>query len=186
MSADGHTRRAALTRAALALGVLALGAPRPVAAAAPRLGDPALLREALEVERAAAATYAAIHANPRVDRRLRAAAGRFEAHEYEHAGALQATLGGVAGAPPLGLELPLATLALRARDPTLALGAAIEVEELAIAVYARAQRDLSGARLLRLTAQIMAGEGQHLAVLRELAGRPPVPGAFEAGTRTPG
>lgn len=49
--------------------------------------------------------------------------------------------------------------------------------------YLAAVRDLSDANVLRTVAGAMGTDGQHLVVLRQLAGQVPVPSAFERGRR---
>jgi hypothetical protein len=58
---------------------------------------------------------------------------------------------------------------------------AMRLEQEALAAYYDAQSTLDDPLLLSLAARIMANEGQHLALLRPLAGDPPVPHAFERG-----
>ena len=50
-----------------------------------------------------------------------------------------------------------------------------------MATYHEAQFKLSDPDLRLLSTRIMANQGQHLAVLRRLAGEHPVPHAFERG-----
>ena len=52
---------------------------------------------------------------------------------------------------------------------------------MAVAAYYDAHGKLKDPKLLATGAQIMANEGQHLAVLRPLVNQPPVPDAFETG-----
>ena len=50
-----------------------------------------------------------------------------------------------------------------------------------MATYYRAAPRLEDAKLLQLSATIMANEGQHLVILRRALGKDPVPNAFETG-----
>ena len=58
---------------------------------------------------------------------------------------------------------------------------AIELENAAVRAYIDAHRKLRDARAMQLASSILGNEGQHLTVLRSVAGRPEVPSAFERG-----
>ncbi len=60
---------------------------------------------------------------------------------------------------------------------------AVELETAAVGAYYDAHQRLEDAKLLQAGASIMANEGQHLVVLRQLLGRSPVPNAFETGKK---
>jgi len=47
----------------------------------------------------------------------------------------------------------------------------------------REDRAVENAKLLQTGASIMANEGQHLVVLRRIAGKDPIPNAFETGAQ---
>ena len=47
--------------------------------------------------------------------------------------------------------------------------------------YEDAHRNLRDARTMQVVTTILGNQAQHLVVLRQIAGRPPVPGAFERG-----
>ena len=57
----------------------------------------------------------------------------------------------------------------------------IDLEARAVGAYNQVVRYLGDPNLLRTVAGAMGTDGQHLVVLRQLAHRAPVPGAFERG-----
>ena len=59
--------------------------------------------------------------------------------------------------------------------------ALVDVLERAIAAAYAAVQKLDDEKTLRVVAQVMAGDGQSLALLRQAMNRPPVPDAFETG-----
>jgi hypothetical protein len=61
------------------------------------------------------------------------------------------------------------------------MGDLITAEELAVGGYYAALQSLNDARHVRGCAAFMAQAGRHLVVLRQLAGRPLLPRAFETG-----
>jgi hypothetical protein len=67
------------------------------------------------------------------------------------------------------------------RSGPQALSFAIGLERREVATFYRASRELADANALKMLASIMACDGQHLVVLRQLTGRPAVPRAFETG-----
>jgi hypothetical protein len=81
--------------------------------------------------------------------------------------------------PPRRANIP-GLAAAHGDAPAARFGIALEAR--AVGAYSEAVRDLADANVLRTVAGAMGTDGQHLVVLRQLAGRPPVPGAFERGT----
>jgi rubrerythrin len=70
------------------------------------------------------------------------------------------------------------------RSDAAAARFAIALEEETIAAYSAAVLDfIDDPTVLRTVAGAMGTDGQHLVVLRQLAGLEPVPGAFERGMR---
>ena len=57
----------------------------------------------------------------------------------------------------------------------------INLENTAVRAYEDAHRNLRDARTMQVVTTILGNQAQHLVVLRQIAGRPPVPGAFERG-----
>lgn len=145
-----------------------------------------ILKAAIGLEEVAVFAYSkAVHSGL-LDRVFAPVAKLFEGHEESHRDALKialAQLGG--GSPPTapkrtGDTKLLAPLA-KAKTQAVIADYAIELETTAVGAYYDAHLKLASPRLLRTCTQVMANEGQHLAVLRAIAGRPPVPNAFETG-----
>ena len=105
----------------------------------------------------------------------------FLGHEREHAQALGEALGQMGGrepAPPLRTQIPgLASL----HSQRQAIDFAIGLERRALSTYYRAAGELKDANALKTLASIMGCDGQHVTVLRQMAGQSPVPRAFETG-----
>lgn len=59
----------------------------------------------------------------------------------------------------------------------------LDLESATVAAYLEALYSLRGGRLIETLTQIMASDGQHLALLRLAVNRTPVPRAFETGER---
>lgn len=148
------TRR---TFARAAAGVLALALARPRATLAQGDGDSELIAALIELERRLERAYGA--AGSATDE-------LFATHSREHAEGLEQALRNRGGRPPEG---------------PAAGGAPLELEARAVASCHRAIGELRDGRLLPTFAAIMANHGQHLVVLRERAGRNPIPAAFETG-----
>ncbi len=87
----------------------------------------------------------------------------------------------------LGADAPLAPTReaipglLGLHDASAALLLALELEERAVAKHITAARELHDAQILRAVAGIVASDGQHLVVLRQLLHIEPIPSAFERG-----
>lgn len=149
------TRRAFARAAA---GVLALAVARPRTALAQSDGDSELIAALIELERRLERAYGA--GDSATDR-------LFETHSREHAEGLEQALRNRGGRPP--------------EEPPPAGGAPLELESRAVASCHHAIGELRDGRLLPTFAAIIANHGQHLVVLRERAGRDPIPTAFETG-----
>ncbi|MDP8968542.1 MAG: ferritin-like domain-containing protein [Actinomycetota bacterium] len=150
-------------------------------------GDAAILEQAINLEQIAVLAYDTALAGALLSPAVRRSVRRFRGHEQQHGEALTTALtdlGGIAPAPPKGLaDVDEVVEGLRdVRTQAEMASFAIELETAAIAAYYDAQPRFVEARLLQMGASIMANEGQHLVVLRTLAGRDPVPFAFETGT----
>ena len=184
--------RRELLRRGLALGGAAIAASSiPVLlsvrnAFAQAKGDAAILERAITLERVTALAYGTAIGggllSPPVLRTVR----RLRGHEQAHADALVTALtdlGGIPPAPPQGqadVEKVVKGLA-DARSQADVLSFAIELESAVVAAYHDAHAELVETRLLQTAASIMGSEGQHLAVLRMMAGAEPVAKAFETG-----
>lgn len=150
-------------------------------------GDAAVLERAINLEQVAVIAYDTALATALVSAPVRRTVRRFRDHEQQHADALTTALtdlGGIAPAPPKGVaDVDEVVGGLRdVRTQADLANFAIELESATIGAYHDAQLKFVEARLLQTAASIMANEGQHLVVLRTLAGSDPVPFAFETGT----
>ena len=184
MSAPAHSRRRLLAAGAASASDLAgaalSGRPAPIG---PPFGggDTGILQGAIRLERSVAVAYAVIAESGLLPADEARAARVFRDQESAHADALTVALealGEPPPAPPTADDLP-ALGALRSRRDALALLSALERRLLDN--YYEAERRLERATLIRMVAQIMANEGQHLLVLRRALGEAPAPSAFEDG-----
>jgi len=181
------TRRDALRRAG-GVALAASAAPLLVAvrdAFAAAGGDEEILLAALRLEQGLVVAYRTLAASGDLDARAAALARHFGDQEQQHLDVVSKqlqTLGGVVPSEPAPAVVKAGREALTGVHGQAALLAfAGALEQNAIAAYYVAQQALRRAEFLQTTAAIMANEGQHLAVLREALGRPPVPNAFETG-----
>jgi hypothetical protein len=179
------TRRQAIVAAAAAPALLAAA---PSALAAPgddqkRRRSQAALSKALDIEQTAVVAYEAIANSGRVSVRATTILRTLLDDDRQHAQQLVAALdmmGAKAPIPPRRATIPGLTAA---RDEIGAADFAIALEARSIGAYLDVVRYLADANVLRSVAGAMGTDGQHLVVLRQLAGRIPVPSAFEHGIR---
>lgn len=139
-------------------------------------GDAELLNRALATEHRAIAAYNA--GSPLLEGRALAAAERFLGQERRHAARLRelvASLGATADGPRPSYDFGRPD---RASDVLRLLQ---EVERGSIAVYNEIVPRLVDPLLRETAASIAANEAEHLAVVRGLLGRWPVPTAFVTG-----
>ena len=137
--------------------------------------DAAILRAAIELEQALAEAY------QRSQSQLGGVARLLRNQERQHIAALTAALrqmGGTPPAPNVGTALRGLAGASGRRDRALF---AIDLENMAVRAYEDAHRKLRDARLMQAATTILGNEAQHLVILRQIAGRPPVTSAFERG-----
>ena len=181
------TRRDAVRRGLVAGGAVlgaslvpALLSVRKAFAAGPQ-NDAGILASAIRLENTAVAAYAAAVQSGVLTPQFRRTAALFGRQEAEHAAALTTALKGMGGTPPAGTDAKLLAPLKSARSQKQVAQFAIELETMVIAAYYDASKKLQQARLLQTSAQIMSNEGQHLAVLRQVLGKDPVPHAFENG-----
>jgi hypothetical protein len=164
-------------RATTRRGVLAAAAGAPLllrvsaASAQAEDEDAALAGASLDAEQRLAVAYDAIAGSGVLGDATARVARRFGDQAQEHVDALAVALEGLDAPVP---EPP----APRTID---GLDALIELEIAALAAHHDAVRRLRDAMLLETVATIMASAGQHLVVLRQMAGRDPLPTAFETG-----
>lgn len=189
MSLAAHDRRELLRRARGATAALSaaglLVAVRGARAQAD--DDGALLERAITLERLSVLAYDSGLSGGLLSPRARRVVAQLRDHERAHVAALVTALtdlGGTPPAEPAGVreldEIVDGLGDVRTQDDFVRF--AIALEQATVAAYLSAQRKLVEARLLQTTASIMAAEGQHLVVLRRLAGLDPVPQAFETGS----
>jgi rubrerythrin len=202
-AADDSTRRELLGRG-LVLGggatlgastiPILLGARETFAAAA---GDAAILAAAIGLEQLAVSAYGAALKRGVLGPEARGLFRRLIEQESAHAAALAAALRRLGGGPPrppatiaaVDRRLGSAGIATRVADlrsEAEILAFAVELEEVTIAAYYDAHRELAGVAALTLSTEIMANEGQHATVLRMLLSNDiaeQVPAAIEVGRR---
>lgn len=168
MTQRGSTRRQALAAAAAAL------AARPGRALA-KGTDRGPLAGVGAYQGAVAAEYGAALAEGAFGDAQRATLERFRAQALEAARSLREAVADEGGRAPAAAD-PGSIPAPRdwLRD-------VIRVEELAVAAYYAALQGLEHERNLRAAAAFMAQSGRRLVVLRQLAGEPLLPRAFETG-----
>jgi Ferritin-like domain len=143
-------------------------------------GQDALV-SALEFEQTAVVAYEAIANSGNVSVRVTALLRTLQDHDNQHAQQLVMALDSQGVGPPI----PPRRAAIRGlagvRDDRSAASFASDLELRAIGAYNQVVRYLPDPNLLRTVAGAMGTDGQHLVVLRQVARRVPVPGAFERG-----
>jgi len=170
------TRRTALAGAAASLAL-----PRVALAEDKKAMNAAALTRSLQVVQAAVVSYEAIANGDLLGRPVETTFRSVLDQERQHATALGDALdqmGRKQPIPPRRGDIPGLT-SLRTQEQALAF--AIDLERRAISTYYNAMRTLKDANALKTLASIMGCDGQHVTVLRQLAGRPAVPHAFETG-----
>jgi ferritin-like protein len=178
------TRREALAGAA-AMPVLMATAPASLAAA----GDDdeakqraeAELTTALRIEQTAVVAYEAIVGGGRLSPRAAALMRQLRDDDGQHAQQLAMALDSMGVKPPIPPRRANIPGLGAVRGDAAAARFGIALEARAVGAYSLAVRDVADANLLRIVAGAMGTDGQHLVVLRQLAGQAPVPGAFERG-----
>jgi rubrerythrin len=170
------TRRQALAGAAVAAAF-----PDVALADDKKAMNIAAMSSSLQVVQAAVVSYEAIANGSLLRSSVETTFRTFLVHEREHEQALGEALeqmGGKQHAPPLRAQIPGLTSLGSQRQ---AIEFAIELERRALSTFYRAAGQLKDANALKTLASIMGCDGQHVTVLRQLAGRPAVPRAFETG-----
>jgi hypothetical protein len=179
---SAHTRRALLA-GGVASGTIALAGcgskslrSRVKKGAKVVPGDIDVLNRLLELEQYTIAAYAA--GIPLLGRSAGKAAKQFLGQELAHAG----TLGGLvkqAGGKPVRPRPSYDLGHPHGATDVLALLHRLEAEQLA--GYLQMLPALSPGRLRSTAAAIMANDAQHLALIRQAQGHPPVPAALATG-----
>ena len=177
------TRREALAGAALA-GTMLVRTPGALGAAADderKKRAQAALVAALKVEQTAVVAYEAIANSGKLSVPVTALMRVLQDHDAQHAAQLVTALDSQGVTPPIPPRRATIRGLARVSDDRGAADFAIGLELRAIGAYHEVVRNLADPNLLRTVAGAMGADGQHLVVLRELARRAPVPGAFERG-----
>ena len=171
------TRRQAIAGAAAAGAALAVpGLAR--ASASEDDAAKAALGSVLAVEQIALVAYEAIANSGLLKDTLRG----FLDQERQHVAQLQAALQAMGANPPIPpRRTGIRGLRAAVGSRRAALRFAIGLEQQAIAAYETAIGALTDSNVMRTSAGAMGTDAQQLVILRELAGLPPVPGAFEKG-----
>ena len=184
MSSAEATRRQALTRGLVAGGALAAGSTAGLALARRALAqadDAALIERAIELEQEAQVLYGEISTGDLLDEEVAAAAEAFAAQQDEHVAALTAALedqGAKAPPPPKPEEIDGLSDADSQAD---ALGLAVDLENALLRAYGEIAETSQSPALLKTITEIACNAAQHLVVLRQQLGEPPLPEAFETG-----
>jgi rubrerythrin len=150
--------------------------------------DGTILEQAITLERVAVLAYDKILDGDLPADRIAWQVRVLRDHERQHADVMTKALTDLGATPPpapSGVEdVDKVVKGLSdVRTQADVLSFAIELETALVAAYYDAQAKLVEAKLLQSAASIMADEGQHLVVLRQAAGRPPVPNALETGEK---
>ena len=172
----------AATLSGAAIALLA-GVPRLVQAAKhtgeQTLTDIQILNAALAAEREAIAAYQVGAESGLLKKPVLKTAVQFQGHHKAHADVLAGTikkLGGVAAEPPTKYNFPVSQL----KSQKDVLEFAAKLERGAVTAYAGAIPKFENRDLSHAAASILSDEAMHWAVLRQVLGLDPVPGAFFA------
>jgi hypothetical protein len=184
----GTTRREALAAGLAAAATAAPTAATAVAQAAPtndqrqKLAQSALTA-ALRIEQTCVVAYEAIANSGHLSVRTTALMRSLLEDDRQHAAQLVTALDAQGVKPPIPPRRATIRGLGAVHDDRSAARFAIALEERAVGAYLEAVGSLSDANVLRTIAGAMGTDGQHLVVLRQIAGRAPVPSAFETGVR---
>jgi rubrerythrin len=143
----------------------------------------AALTAALKIEQTCVVAYEAIANSGRLSARTTALFRGLLDDDRQHAEQLVTALDAQGVKPPIPPRRATIRGLGAVHDDRSAAEFAIVLEERAVGAYAEVVRNLSDPNVLRTVAGAMGNDGQHLVVLRMLAGREPVPAAFERGIR---
>lgn len=175
-----ETTAATLSGAAIAL---LAGVPRLAQAANHTEGlamtDIQILNAALAAEREAIAAYQVGAESGLLKKKVLKTAVQFQGHHKAHADVLAGTikkLGGEPAEPPAKYSFPVDKL----KSQKDVLEFAAKLERGAVTAYAGAIPKFENRDLSQAAASILSDEAMHWAVLRQVLGLDPVPGAFFA------
>ena len=166
-----------------ASGPLVLGtAPRlALAAADDKQREQQSLAAVLRLEQTAVVAFEAIANSGRLSDRATALFRELLGDDRQHAQVVASALDALGVKPPIPPRRAKVPGLVRVRDDRDAASFAIALEERTIGAYLAAVRDITDGNVLHTVAGAMGTDGQHLVVLRQLAGGAPVPNAFERG-----
>ncbi len=139
------------------------------------------LATALQLEQTAVVAYEAIANSGRLSGRATLIFRALQDDDRQHADQLITALDALGVKPPIPPRRATIPGLTAVNDDARRALFAIALEERAVGAYLDAVRDLSDANVLRTVAGAMGTDGQHLVVLRQLAGQPPVPERIRAG-----
>ena len=150
--------------------------------------DAPVMQSAINLERVSVLAYDTLIDGGLLSPALRTVLRGFRAQEQQHADALTKALTDLGGTPPPApqgvADVDEVVKGLRdVRSQAEVVSFLVELETATVAAYFDGMGKLGEAKLLQTGASIMANEGQHLVVLRQAAGRPRVPNAFETGAQ---
>ena len=182
MEIAAPTRRRALARGLAAGGAIA-AAPylALVARATAQAADSELLERATRLEQEARVVYETLAEGDLLEDEVAAAARAFADQQREHVKALEAALEDEgASAPPRprpaeGDGLP------DARSQADGLALAVDLENALLRAYGEIAESPASPAVLKTITEIACNAAQHLVVLRQQLGEPPLPEAFATG-----
>ncbi len=183
MSGGAVSRRELVGGAVAASGLLLLGRPAP--ARAQGYADETAMASAIELEQALAVAYAGLARRPGLGREVGLLLGHLADQERRHAAALLKLAEYIGVLPPPVPSFTDVEAALpqvrRAVDRTSALEVVDELERAEVLGFASDVQVLTDAKLIQAVAAVLCGDARHLALVRQAAGRDPIPSAFETG-----
>jgi rubrerythrin len=184
-AAGGITRSQLIVRGALATGALyGAGAVAPFverALAVGRGGDLAVVDFALTLERVEAAFYKKATATPGLPPDVKRLLAEIATHENDHVQQLTQTLQQVGATPGPAPKPSFPGLS----GTSAVLGQAVTLEDTGVGAYNGAIPQLSSPDLRGDFGSIVQVEGRHAGALRERAGQPPAPAAFDRALTKP-
>jgi rubrerythrin len=178
-------RRRTFARGLVAGGAIATGsaaglgmAPR---AGAQGEGDAELIERAIELEQRARLAYETLAADEVLDEEVADAAEAFADQQREHVEALTAALEDLDGKPPPPPGPADVDGLADAESQEDALALATDLENALLRAYGELAEASSSPAILKTITEIACNAAQHLVVLRQQSGRPPLPEALETG-----
>lgn len=168
-------------------GILAAGATYGAFAAGPMLrkafaqgggseGDIEILNFALTLEHLETAFYEQAVADAKLSSEVKSLAEEFGQHEAEHVDGLTKAIEDLGGKPVAAPKVDFGD-AFSSEDVFLQTG--ITFEDLGVSAYNGAGPMITSKELLSVAGQIVQVEGRHAAAVRNAAGEPAAPDAFD-------